>query len=353
MGLKIALLGCGRIAQKHAEVISALPRSDIMLSAVCDSNEERARALGDKYDVKSYQAISDLIDNEDVEVVAVLTESGNHAAHSIEVIGRGKNVLIEKPMALNLADADAIIAATKKTSVSAFVVKQNRFNLPIVKLKQAMDEGRFGILTLGTVRVRWCRDQQYYDQADWRGTWRFDGGVLANQAIHHIDLLIWLMGEPTTVYAKSSTRLISIEAEETAVVSLEFKNGALGTIEATNATRPENLEGSISILGSGGAVEVGGFAANEIRHWHFVDKKDDDEHVRKAHSTNPPNVYGFGHVEVYKHMIKSLRGEPSCIVTAEEAIASLRVLNAIYRSIEMGKEVNMNDPDISSHRLGL
>ena len=152
-----------------------------------------------------------------------------------------------------------------------FVVKQNRFNVPVVKAREALEAGRFGKLVLGTVRVRWCRDQSYYDQDAWRGTWAQDGGVLANQASHHVDMLGWFMGPVESVHARSARALVDIEAEDTAVATLKFRNGALGIIEATGATRPKDLEGSLSVLGEGGTVEIGGFAVNEIRHWNFVE----------------------------------------------------------------------------------
>jgi predicted dehydrogenase len=172
-------------------------------------------------------------------------------------------------MALTLPDADAMIEACGKSGSRLFVVKQNRYNLPIRKLREALDAGRFGKLVLGAVRVRWCRRQGYYDQARWRGTWAMDGGVFSNQASHHVDMLVHMMGEVESVKAMSATRLVSIEAEDTGVALVRFQGGALGVIEATTAARPEDLEGSISILGEGGTVEVGGFAMNEMTVWKF------------------------------------------------------------------------------------
>jgi predicted dehydrogenase len=242
-------------------------------------------------------------------------------------------------MALTLEDADAMIRVCDEAGIKLFVVKQNRFNVPIVKLREALDGGRFGKLVLGTVRVRWCRTQAYYDQASWRGTWALDGGVLSNQASHHIDMLEWMMGDVESVFAMSSTALVRIEAEDTAIVALRFKNGALGLIEATTATRPRDLEGSISILGEGGTVEVGGFAMNEMKVWNFVHAQPGDEEVMRRYSVNPPDVYGFGHHAYYDHVVDCIVNEKRHLVDGLEGRKSLELISAIYESVETGREV--------------
>ena len=194
-----------------------------------------------------------------------------------------------------------MIQISEENECKLFVVKQNRFNLPVQALKKALSEGRFGNLNLCTVRVRWSRDQNYYDLADWRGTWWGDGGVLTNQASHHIDLLEWIGGPVESVFAKTKTFLADIDTEDTAIVMVEFCSGAYGLIEATTATRPKDLEGSISVLGDNGTVEIGGFAVNELKEWRFSQEKEQDENIKKNFSVNPPNVYGFGHKEFYEH----------------------------------------------------
>jgi predicted dehydrogenase len=244
-------------------------------------------------------------------------------------------------MALTLPGADAMIRACDRHGVRLFVVKQNRFNVPVVKLRQALEEGRFGRLVLGTVRVRWCRRQDYYDQDAWRGTWALDGGVLTNQASHHIDLLEWMMGEVDSVYALATTALVRIEAEDTAVVALKFKSGALGIIEATTAARPKDLEGSISILGERGSVEIGGFAVNEMKVWRFEDARPEDGEVLAKYSVNPPNVYGFGHQAYYEHVVDCISGERPHLVDGLEGRRSLELISAIYESVETGREVQM------------
>ena len=276
-----------------------------------------------------------------VDVAVVLTESGNHAAHVIALAQYKRDIVVEKPMALTLEDADAMIRACDAAGVRLFVVKQNRFNVPVVKLREALEQGRFGRLVMGTVRVRWCRTQAYYDQDKWRGTWALDGGVLSNQASHHIDLLEWMMGEVDTVFAKSATALVKIEAEDTAVVLLRFRNGALGIIEATTAVRPKDLEGSISVLGEHGSVEIGGFAVNEMKVWNFATRLVDDDNVMAKYSVNPPNVYGFGHQAYYEHVVDCIVHDKQQLVDGLEGRKSLELISAIYESIETGREVQL------------
>ncbi len=245
---------------------------------MCDLQVHRARSLADNLGVPWFTDLHEMMHKVPIDVVSVLTPAGFHAANVVELAPYGKHIVVEKPIALTLEDADIMIEACGAKRVKLFVVKQNRFNVPVAKLREAVDAQRFGRLFLGTVRVRWCRTQDYYDQDSWRGTWAFDGGVLSNQASHHIDLLEWIMGDVQSVFAKSITALARVETEDTAIATLKFRNGALGLIEATTATRPKDLEGSISILGEFGAVEIGGFAANQLKTWNFSDCDPDEFH---------------------------------------------------------------------------
>ena len=337
--LKFALVGCGRIAKRHSELLGHNQIKNASLVAVCDIVEEKARRLGKQFDIPYYTDMDEMMSHESIDVVSVLSESGYHAKHVINLAKFGKHIVVEKPMALTLDDADKMIKSCDENNVKLFVVKQNRFNVPIVKLKEAMEANRFGKLVLGTIRVRWSRNQEYYDQSSWRGTWAMDGGVLTNQASHHIDLLEWMMGDVESVFAKSTTALVDIEAEDTAIVTLKFRNGALGIIEATTAVRPKDLEGSISILGAKGTVEIGGFAVNKMLHWNFQDKIEGDDEVMKKYSVNPPNVYGFGHQAYYEHVVDSISNNQAQLVDGLVGRKSLELITAIYESIETGKEV--------------
>jgi predicted dehydrogenase len=280
-----------------------------------------------------------MLTDDAIDAVSVLTPSGMHAAQAIRIAQAGKHVVVEKPMALRLDDADAMIAACDKARVKLFVVKQNRLNVPVVKAREALDAGRFGKLVLGTVRVRWRRDQSYYNQDAWRGTWAQDGGVLSNQASHHVDLLEWFMGDVVSVNARASRMLVDIEAEDTAIATLQFANGALGIIEATNAARPRDLEGSLSILGEGGTVVIGGFAVNKMLVWDFEQPQPDDEEVLDRFSVNPPNVYGYGHQAYYEHVVDCLVNDKAALVDGLEGRRSLELITALYESIETGQEV--------------
>jgi predicted dehydrogenase len=349
--INFGLFGCGRIARRHADLLGTGQIEGGRLAAVCDVVAERAQAYGERYGVPWFTDVSEFLSTADVDAVSILTPSGMHAEHTIAVAAAGKHAVVEKPMALRLDDADAMIRACDAAGVKLFVVKQNRFNVPVVKAREALEAGRFGQLVLGTIRVRWCRDQSYYAQDSWRGTWAQDGGIMTNQASHHIDLLEWFMGRVESVHARAVTALVDIEAEDTAVATLKFENGALGIIEATGATRPKDLEGSLSLLGSGGSVVIGGFAVNEITAWNFVEALAEDEEIKAKFSVNPPNVYGYGHQAYYEHVVDSLTNGAPALVDGLEGRRSLELINALYESIETGQEVRLRfQPKLS--RLG-
>lgn len=335
---KFALVGCGRIAKRHADLLSGAI-SGARLVAVCDQDDEKAKTFAVKNDVPWFVDMSKMMSEVNPDVVSVLTPSGLHCEHVLQLAPFGKHIVVEKPMALTLDDADAMIAACDMYRCRLFVVKQNRFNVPIIKLREALEAGRFGKLVMGTVRVRWCRPQAYYDMDSWRGTWALDGGVLTNQASHHVDLLEWMMGDVDSVYAASATALANIEVEDTAIAVLKFRNGALGCIEATTATRPKDLEGSISILGEKGSVEIGGFAVNKMKVWNFTDSEEGDDDVMEKFSVNPPNVYGFGHQAYYEHVLDCLTSGRHQLVDGLEGRRSIELISAIYESVETGREV--------------
>ena len=339
--LRVGLIGCGRIARRHADLLGKGQIDGAVLTAVCDLREERATALGEEFGVPSYDNLHTMMQSTPLDIAVVLTPSGRHAENVIDLAPYGCHIMVEKPMALTLDDADAMIRACDTHNCKLFVIKQNRFNLPVVKLREALVAGRFGKLIMGTVRVRWARHQAYYDQDSWRGTWQMDGGVLTNQASHHVDLLEWMMGDVDSVYAMATTRLAEIETEDTAVVTLKFRNGALGVIEATTAARPTNIEGSVSVLGENGTVVVGGIAVNKMETWTFEDERPEDAEVMRAFSENPPNVYGFGHKAYYEHVVQCIADGGPNLVDGIAGRKSLELISAIYESIETGQEVRL------------
>jgi UDP-N-acetyl-2-amino-2-deoxyglucuronate dehydrogenase len=337
--IKFALVGCGRIAKRHSELLGFDQIKGAELTAVCDNIIDKAKKIAKQFDVPAYENMDEMMKSESIDVVVVLTPSGLHAKHVVNLSKYGKHIMVEKPMALTIEDTENMIYACDENNIKLFVIKQNRFNVPVVKLREALESGRFGKLSLGTVRVRWARHQTYYDQDSWRGTWAMDGGVLTNQASHHVDMLEWMMGDVESVFAKMTTALADIETEDTAIVTLKFKNGALGIIEATTATRPANLEGSISILGEKGTVVVGGVAVNKMQTWIFEDEQDGDTNVLEEFSVNPPNVYGFGHQAYYEHVIDCIENGSANLVDGLQGRKSIELISAIYESAETGKEV--------------
>jgi UDP-N-acetyl-2-amino-2-deoxyglucuronate dehydrogenase len=339
--INFAILGCGRIAKRHAELLGNNEIKGARLVAVCDTDPQRAKVYGERYKVTAFTDMAEMLRQKDIDAVSILTPSGMHAQHAIAVAKAGKHVVVEKPMALRLSDADDMIRACDAAGVKLFVVKQNRFNVPVVKAREALDAGRFGRLVLGTIRVRWCRDQAYYDQDNWRGKWATDGGVLANQASHHVDMLEWFMGDVESVHARAMTALVNIEAEDTAIATVKFRNGALGVIEATTAARPKDLEGSLSVLGENGTVVIAGFAVNQIMTWQFRDPEPFDAEIMEKFSVNPPNVYGYGHQAYYEHVLECLTSNCAALVDGLEGRRSLELISALYESIETGREVNL------------
>lgn len=342
MSLGFAVLGCGRIAERHISLLGSGHIEGAHLVSVCDLKKERAEKFSKKFNIPGYQNLHEMMEQnkQEIDAVIILTESGLHAKHCLELAVYKKHIIVEKPMALTLNDADEMIRVCDQYGIKLFVVKQNRYNVPIQKLKQALMANRFGKLALGTVRVRWKRDQEYYDQDPWRGTWAYDGGVFANQASHHVDLLLWLMGEVDSVFALSATRLVDVEVEDTGVAIIRFRSGALGVIEATTAARPKDIEGSISILGEKGMVEVGGFAVNEIKHWEFSQKLPEDELIINSKET-PPSVYGFGHKSFLENVVRAINKDAPALVDGLEGRKSLEVIAAIYESIETKREISL------------
>lgn len=346
--IKVGLVGCGRISKKHSDILGKKKVEGFALIAVCDIIELKAAKLASLYNINYYTSMHEMMISEEIDLVVVLTESGNHSKHVVALSQYGKDIIVEKPMALTTDDADLMIKFCDQNKCRLFVVKQNRFNNPVVELKNQLENKRLGKLFLGTIRVRWSRDQKYYDQDSWRGKWSMDGGVLANQASHHIDLLEWLMGPVVSVFAKSKTALVDIEAEDTAVVILNFKNGALGVIEATTATRPKDLEGSISILGSKGTVVIGGFAVNKVEVWNV----EGFETSSYSHlNENPKDVYGFGHIKYYKHVADVINKNKAILIDGAQGRNSVQIINAIYSSIETKKEIFIGN-NLKKSKLG-
>jgi predicted dehydrogenase len=334
--IKFAFIGCGNVAKKHFIALNRIEDAEIV--GACDIDKNIASEFCTKYHLPFYADPHKMINEVDVNIINILTPTGTHAKIILELIDYGKHFVVEKPLALRLDEIDQVLEKCDRSGLKIFVVQQNRFNPPIRKLKEAIDGGRFGKLVLGTVRVRWTRHQAYYDQKPWRGNWALDGGVLTNQASHHIDMLIWMLGDVESVMAKTSTQLVDIETEDTGVAILKFANGTLGIIEATTATRPKDLEGSISILGEKGSVVIGGFFMNKLEVWNFDEFNDKDKELWE-HFSETPNIPAWSHTEYFKDVIYSIKNDTKGLVDGFEGRRSIELISAIYESAETGREV--------------
>ena len=334
--IRVALVGCGRISRNHFEAIARV--DGLALVAVADTDFPRAEAIGAERGVPAFPSLEAMLASVPSDLVVICTPSGLHPHHGAVAAKTGRHVLTEKPMAISLAAADELVQACDAANVHLFVVKQNRLNPPIQLLKRAVDKGRFGRLYMANVTVRWTRPQEYYDAEPWRGTWEFDGGAIMNQASHYVDLMQWLVGPVESVIAKTATQARRIEAEDSGAAVLKFRSGALGVLEVSVLTYPRNLEGSITLLGERGSVKIGGTAVNKVEHWSFAEYDDDDKLVETA-STNPPNVYGFGHEGYYRNVLSVLRGEAKPDTDGRAGRKSLELILGIYESARTGREV--------------
>lgn len=337
--LRVGLVGCGRISRNHFESILRYP-DDLELVAVCDIADEALRVATEKYSVNGYEELDDMLQNENLDLLVLCTPSGLHPTQTYLSAKYNVHVISEKPMATRYADGKRMVEACEKARVRLFVVKQNRRNATLQLLKRAIDEKRFGAIKLVHINVFWTRPQSYYDQGrGWRGTWEFDGGAFMNQASHYVDLLDWLIGPVERVQAMMSTTR-DIETEDTGVLNIKWRSGALGSMAVTMTTYPRNLEGSVTILGENGTVKVGGVAVNEIQTWDFSDEREYDERVRSA-SYETTSVYGFGHPLYYQNVIDVMRGKANPETDGREGLKSLELLTAAYIAARDGNSVGL------------
>lgn len=337
--IRFALIGCGRISDKHIEAIN-VHNDDAELVAVCDTDPTALRKAFDQTGVQAFTNLGDLLTQSNADTVVLATPSGLHPEQAIQVAQSGRHVMTEKPMATRWEDGKRMVRACDDAGVRLFVVKQNRHNATLQMLKRAVDRKRFGRIYMVNINVFWSRPQEYYDSAKWRGTWEFDGGAFMNQASHYIDLLDWMIGPVESVHSYVATLARDIQVEDTGVMNIKWRSGALGSVNVTMLTYPRNLEGSITILGEKGSVRVGGVAVNEIQHWEFEEQEEDDHKVRSA-NYETASVYGFGHPLYYKNVIQTLRGEAEPETDGREGLHSLELLIASYLSARDGRRVSL------------
>lgn len=336
--IKIAVVGCGRIAGKHFGAIEK-HSADMELVAVCDNNPQILRVFMDKYNVPGFGKMGDMLNAILPDVVVLCTPSGLHPQQAIEAANAGVNIITEKPMATRWADGLNMVRACDEKRVRLFVVKQNRMNATLQLLKRAVVEKRFGRIHMVHLNVFWTRPQEYYDQGKWRGTWELDGGAFMNQASHYVDLIEWLIGPVADIQAMTSTHR-DIEVEDTGVMNVRWRNGALGSMAVTMCTYPKNYEGSITIIGEKGLVRIGGVAVNEIQTWEFEDERPYDKEVAQS-NYETTSVYGFGHPLYYKNIVDVFRGIAEPETDGREGLKSLEVLIAAYLSARDGRTVSL------------
>ncbi|MDO5059402.1 MAG: Gfo/Idh/MocA family oxidoreductase [Neisseria sp.] len=337
--IKFALAGCGRIANNHFGALEAL-KDDCELVAVCDNDAAALAAAVERTGTAGFASFCEMLAQTEADIVVLTTPSGLHPEQAVAALEAGFHVMTEKPMATRLADGERMVKAADRAGKRLFVVKQNRLNATLQLLKRAVDEKRFGKIAMVHLNVFWTRPQAYYDQGNgWRGTWEFDGGALMNQASHYVDLMEWLIGPVQDVQAMVSTHR-DIEVEDTAVMNVRWRNGALGSMAVTMCTYPKNLEGSITILGETGTVRIGGMAVNEIQEWNFAEPRDYDEQIKSA-NYETTSVYGFGHPMYYKNVVDVMRGEAEPVTDGREGLKSLELLIAAYLSARDNKTVSL------------
>ncbi len=337
--IKIAVVGCGRISKNHFAAIEK-HSDNFELAAVCEINENVLKDHESRYQVPGYVNLEKMLDSENIDVVAVCTPSGLHPAETILAARKKVHVMTEKPMATRWKDALEMVRTCDEEDVHLLVVKQNRRNTTLQLLKRAINEKRFGRIYMVHLNVFWTRPQEYYDSDKWRGTWELDGGAFMNQASHYVDLLDWLIGPIADVQAMTATLARDIEVEDTGVLNVRWRSGALGSMSVTMLTYPKNYEGSITIIGEKGTVRVGGVAVNDIQTWEFAEPRDYDQNVFQA-NYETTSVYGFGHPLYYKNVIDVLRGQAEAETDGREGLKSLEVLIAAYLSARDKRTISL------------
>lgn len=347
-----ALLGCGRVSNRYLEVFAEELKGGVIVGC-CDLDDEKAETAARRAGggARAFTDVDEMLVATCPDIVCVLTESGNHYRHTRHLLEKGCNVLVEKPVVMIPAQAYELAELARSKGLMLTVVKQNRWNPAIRKLKETMDSGRFGTLVSATFRLRWCRLQSYYEDG-WHGTWAMDGGVINQQAIHHVDALNWICGPVEAVCTAATKRVNQLEAEDTMAAVLRFSNGALGTIEATTAARPRDFEASLSVVGDKGMALIGGIALNRIEIWSFVDPLPEDAQVPAQWSQEVPTGYGLGHGPYLQDVVTRLSGnDRTPVLSAEDGVKAQELVHAFYASVEQGGWVSLADKPQSS-RLG-
>ena len=347
---KIALVGCGRVAEHYIKILRKLKNINIQVVAVCDVKRNRALNFAKKLGAKAYFKLKDMLIEIEVDLILILTPSGLHYEHSNLALDFKFNVLVEKPMSLLVSDSKKLLKKAKKNKLFLFVGFQNRYNKAIIFLKEAIKKKQFGKIVSISVVLRWCRFQNYYSD-EWHGTWKLDGGVVNQQAIHHVDALIHIFGPVKKVSSFTSKRLNKLEAEDTCVSIMELKNGALCTLEATTAARPKDFEASITVVGEKGMAKIGGIGLNKIDNWEMVNKKINIKKLKRSNSENFENGYGISHMKIIPLFLKKIENKKRDYNSVNQSISTLKLIHSIYASSEKSRVIKSLS-NTNSKKLG-
>ena len=349
--IRIGILGCGRVVQNRYVEVFQSELSGVKITAVCDQVKKKADHVSSLLGCKAVYNEKDLMSSTDLDVVLICTESGKHYYHALAALNAGKHIIVEKPPALIPQEVIELEKIARKKNLMFAVIFQNRFNPAMIKLKESYDNNRFGKIVLATIRLRWCRYQDYYEDG-WHGTWKMDGGVVNQQAIHHIDALQWVCGSVDEVCASTGNMLNNLEAEDTMTALTRFKSGAMGVIEATTAARPEDFEASMSIVGEKGTVVIGGIALNKIETWKFVHPHIEDKNIPSLYSFDVPTGYGLSHGPLLQEIVNRLKkGKIIPPISGMDSLQALSLVHALYSSDENRSWVKLDNNPISN-RLG-
>lgn len=339
--IRIGIVGCGKIANAHFKSLEQLA-SQFEIVSVCDSHPDTLSKAASSLKVEGFNHLEEMLSAKpELDLITLCSPSGLHAQQAITVAAKNKHVVTEKPMATRWSDGINMVNACDKAQVKLFVVKQNRYQPALQLLKEALTNNRFGRIYLVNLNVFWTRPQSYYDQARWRGTWEFDGGAFMNQASHYVDLLDWLIGPVQSVQAMMSTLAINMEAEDTGILNLRWRSGALGSMNVTMLTYPKNLEASLTILGEKGSVKIGGLSANRIDHWEFQEANEADEKVQQINKVETQLQAHAGHVIYYENVAKTLQGTAQADIDGRAGLRSLEILIAAYLSARDNNTINL------------
>lgn len=335
--MNFAIVGCGFIAKKHAKAIQEIEEATLV--AVCDKVPEMMNFYVEEYDAKPYEELGDMLKNEEIDVVCICTPSGLHAPLAVQIADANKHIILEKPIAMTLKETDEIIDACEKNNVKLAVVHPNRFRPVVQELRKILDQNLLGKISHVNATVNWNRNQEYYDQAPWRGTKEYDGGVLMNQAIHNLDLLLWFMGRPEEVFSMEATRLRNIEAEDVSTGLIKFESGVLGTVETSTTVYPKNYEESITIFGEKGTVKIGGANALNFEHLDIKDMSIDK--IDKLKDKIKGDTWGVpGHQMIIEDMINSIKEKKSPAVTGEDGRNALELVLSFYDSARLNQPIS-------------